>query len=97
MPYIKQADRKIFGTTLKKLIELILDPTKFGTRAKAGVLNYLFTVILKSVLDDDKRYDTANSLVGALECCKLELYRRYIAPYEDEKIKENGDVDDILE
>lgn len=92
MPYIKQEDRKVFGDVLKQLIALILDPVKFGVRAKAGVLNYLFTVILKSVLDNDKRYDTANSLIGALECCKLELYRRYIAPYEDEKIKENGDV-----
>lgn len=96
MPYIKQSDRKILGEAIKRIIKLILDPVQFGTRAKAGVLNYLFTVILKSVLDDDKRYDTANSLIGALECCKLELYRRYIAPYEDEKILENGDVDDFF-
>lgn len=92
MPYIKQEDRKVFGGVLKQLIALILDPAQFGTRAKAGVLNYLFTVILKSVLDDDKRYDTANSLIGALECCKLELYRRHIAPYEDEAIARNGDL-----
>lgn len=92
MPYIKQEDRKYFTDCLKQMVSLILDPTKFGTRAKAGVLNYLFTVMVKSVLDDDMRYDTANSLIGALECCKLELYRRYIAPYEDEAIKRNGDL-----
>ena len=28
----------------------------------------------------------------ALECAKLELYRRLAAPYEDEKRKETGDV-----
>jgi hypothetical protein len=27
-----------------------------------------------------------------LECCKLELYRKIAAPYEDIKIQENGDV-----
>jgi hypothetical protein len=31
-------------------------------------------------------------VIGALENCKMELYRRKIAPYEDIKIEENGDV-----
>lgn len=92
MPYIDQTSRKMLKPALTELVKLILDPVKFGTRAKAGVLNYIFTVLLKNILDDDKRYDTANSLIGALECCKLELYRRHIAPYEDKKILENGDV-----
>lgn len=30
--------------------------------------------------------------LGALECCKLEFYRRVAAPYEDSKIISNGDV-----
>lgn len=30
--------------------------------------------------------------VGALECCKLEMYRRLIGPYEDTAIGRNGDV-----
>ncbi len=33
-----------------------------------------------------------NAVVGALECAKLELYRRMVAPYENGKIAENGDV-----
>ena len=32
------------------------------------------------------------SACGALECAKLEFARRIVAPYEDAKIKENGDV-----
>ncbi len=32
-----------------------------------------------------------NALIGVLESAKLELYRRMIAPYEDVKMKENGD------
>jgi len=36
----------------------------------------------------------AGDAIGALECAKLELYRRVAAPYEDTKIAENGDVYD---
>jgi hypothetical protein len=33
-----------------------------------------------------------SSLISEVECAKLEFYRRVVSPYEDEKIKENGDV-----
>ena len=39
-----------------------------------------------------KCYQTFNDVTGALENAKLEIYRRMVAPYEDEKIVENGDV-----
>jgi hypothetical protein len=38
------------------------------------------------------RYANLNEMIGALECCKLELYRILTAPYEDVKIEENGGV-----
>ena len=41
------------------------------------------------------RYQTLNAIVGSLECCKLEVYRRLASPYEDEKITKNGDVYDV--
>ena len=31
-------------------------------------------------------------MMGALECCKLELYRRLVGPYEDEVLEANGDA-----
>jgi hypothetical protein len=31
-------------------------------------------------------------MIGILECCKLELYRKKAAPYENEKELENGSV-----
>ena len=37
-------------------------------------------------------YAEFNEAIGAIECAKLELYRRMLAPYEDRKIAENGDV-----
>ena len=63
----------------------------------AGELNYAFTLIINDYL---KRfgvsYGRINDVVGALECCKLELYRRVAAGYEDKKCKDNGDVEPYI-
>lgn len=58
-----------------------------------GELNYALTMILdKFILDHGLSYNTVNDVVGALECCKLEAYRRVVGPMEDFKIQANGDV-----
>jgi len=58
-----------------------------------GELNYRFTDLCKRYLfDKGESYQTYNDIVGALECAKLEIYRRKISFYEDTKITENGDV-----
>ena len=58
-----------------------------------GCLNYTITRLLIDYLNyKGKSYTTFNSLIGVLECAKLELYRRMVAPYEDKKKAENGDV-----
>lgn len=59
----------------------------------SGELNYEITMVIKNYIDRvGISYQTFNNAVGALECAKLELYRRMVAPYEDKKIEENGDV-----
>lgn len=80
MPYIKQGDRK----DLEKLIQEV------PTFDNPGTLNYFITNVL--MMQYPERYADFNNLVGVLECVKLEFYRRAVAAYEDEKIKENGDV-----
>jgi len=78
MPYIKKEERK------RVLMRGAQTP---------GELNYLFTYWIKKYISDNgKSYQTFNDIIGALEGCKLEIYRRDIAPYEDAKINENGDV-----
>ena len=59
-----------------------------------GELNFALTIIVDKYLQNrgGLRYAHINEVVGALECAKLELYRRVAAPYEDQKIKESGDV-----
>jgi hypothetical protein len=84
MPYIKQENRKIFEPSISKLsIDIETE----------GDLNYIITKLLHlEILKQGLGYKTINSLVGVLECAKLELYRMIAAPYEDVKRKDNGDV-----
>lgn len=67
-----------------------------GLPQTSGELNYALTRAVQSYLCRDTNhlysYEQINAAIGALECCKLELYRRIAAPYEDKKIQRNGDV-----
>lgn len=64
-----------------------------GLAVNSGELNYQLTMAVRCYLNyKGKSYATINDIVGALEGAKLEFYRRVAAPYEDTKIKENGDV-----
>ncbi len=86
MPYIKQEDRRKFDESLAELY-----PTT------PGELNYIFTALCQLYLvERGLNYVNINEVIGALECCKLELYRRIASPYEDNKISENGDVNCLL-
>ena len=60
----------------------------------AGELNFAITVLVDNYLNDKGgiRYAHLNEVMGAMDCAKLELYRRVVAPYEDKKIGESGDV-----
>ena len=58
-----------------------------------GTLNYQITRLLVDYLRiNGEGYQTYNDMIGALECAKLELYRRRVEPYEEIKIVQNGDV-----
>jgi hypothetical protein len=59
----------------------------------AGELNFALTSILCSYIHNKgPSYQTYNEVIGVLECAKQELYRRIVGKYEDQKIRENGDV-----
>lgn len=57
-----------------------------------GEVNYMVTKIVRAWLGSKPCYEDFNAALGVLECAKLELYRRMVAPYEDKKKEENGDV-----
>lgn len=59
-----------------------------------GDLNFMFSIIAADyVATKGESYQTYNDIIGALEACKLELYRRRIGEYEDLKIETNGDLE----
>jgi len=59
----------------------------------AGELNFkITTVILDYLASAGHNYRIMNEIVGALEQVKDEFQRRVVHPYEDLKIKLNGDV-----
>jgi hypothetical protein len=96
MPYILQRRREKIDQQIADLASAIIQMTGPETdRTKLdGDLNYSITRLLSLVLDlvGSPKYHSFNAAVGVLECVKLELYRRKVAPYEDQKIEENGDV-----
>ncbi len=83
MPYIPAEDR-----TMVRTHRCPITP---------GELNYLITNTIIGYLDTLNRHSYAgyNEVVGVLECVKLEMYRRMVAPYEDKKCVVNGDVYDV--
>lgn len=87
MPYIKQENRKIIDKRIEKLIEY-LRSADFDKQD--GEVNYTVSKILHTLYSPS--YYNYNRAIGVLECIKLELYRKMVAPYEEIKIKENGDI-----
>ena len=85
MPYIKKEDRERLKTLTQEFETVDIK--------SAGELNYLLTMLVHRYLNQKpESYQMYNDAVGALEGAKLELYRRHVSTYENEKIKENGDV-----
>jgi hypothetical protein len=97
MPYITKEKREQVNTQLGYLIDAVVETSTGDVSALPGILNYCITVMIKSTyhaVTGKKKlsYADHNSAVGMLECAKQEFYRRNTAPYEDEKVVENGDV-----
>ncbi len=87
MPYIAEEQRWTVDDPINDLLEQI---DRHGADAAPGIVNYIITRLLLARFGNS--YRAYAMAVGVLETCKLEFYRRAVAPYEDKKIHENGDV-----
>ena len=97
MPYISNDKRHKVQDQLGYLIDAVTETSSGDLSALPGILNYCITVLIKSTYrivsgKNKLSYADHNSAIGMLECAKQEFYRRNTAPYEDEKVIENGDV-----
>jgi hypothetical protein len=84
MPYIPKLARKI--------IDEIVNDAHFSVAANGSLNYFLVKLMLVRRKLEGESYTFYKNYLGELEAAKLEIYRRYVAPYEDKKMKENGDV-----
>lgn len=83
MPYVED-DKKI---KVDLAIHDLVSNIKFYS---VGQINYALSKIL--IAYDPQHYLDHNTLIGLLECVKLEYWRRMVVPYEEKKRQINGDI-----
>lgn len=82
MPYVTSSERKRLDPLISPLLEAI---------TSRGELNYCITALVAGCVSSHT-YSGLEAAIGTLECVKQEFYRRVLAPYEERKRDENGDV-----
>ena len=87
MPYIKADQRPDLDEKVSALVAAI---EQLPENQRDGAFNYATTRALKQLYP--LSYFNLNRAMGVLSCIQTEFYRRVVAPYEDTKITENGDV-----
>jgi len=82
MPYVKEERRPALDT--------VVDMMEWADIKADGDLNYVLFKYCKTLVKPG--YNNFKNFIGELHQCATEIERRLLGPYEDEKIKENGDV-----
>jgi len=87
MPYIKPEERPRYDQLIQQVVEQFrtLSPGSLD-----GHLNYFITKLLVNLYEPS--YFNFNRVQGLLGCIQQEFYRRRVAPYEDDKMEQHGDV-----
>lgn len=100
MPYIKPHQRVLLDPAIAQLAKNIsyvarqIEQDEGNQRLATipGLANYAITALLLTLIEGQESYATYNAVIGIVEAAKLELYRTHIAPYEEQKKFDNGDV-----
>lgn len=91
MPYIARKDRAQYQRAIDELARLVPK----DRMARPGHMNYVIRLLINRVYGNAMRYADHNEVVGLLNCVQQEFYRRLTAPYEDEKIEQEGDLTEL--
>lgn len=84
MPYISKERRAVFDAALEACAAEI---------GNEGELNYCIYKLSTLLIDRiGPSYTKLSMCSSAMEHAKMEWYRKKLAPYEDEKITEHGDI-----
>lgn len=66
---------------------------RYGGKWTAGSLHYHIAQLIDTyVYECGYNYQTWNDVMGVLACAQQEVYRRFVAPYENTKLSTNGDA-----
>ena len=86
MPYIKKEQRPV--------LDEIVDDARYDL-APDGKLNYfLFKLMLSRRQIEGESYEFYKNYCAELESCAREIRRRYMNKYENQKLNQNGDVEE---
>lgn len=89
MPYISEVERRALDAPLDELCRLVCTD---------GQLNYaVMRLALGRVKSAGLCYSTLAAVCGTLKLAADELFRRLVAPYEDHKIRNAGDLPDFMD
>jgi len=91
MPYVKQEIREKVDEDIDNLLTVIKNIEDPKNTAVDGMMNYIITRLMIDVYGGGG-YAVYNRAMGVFDCSGREFYRRLVVPYEEEKIRENGDV-----
>jgi len=97
MPYVKKSQRENLDPAIDELVNRIVLTCEQDKCEPDGMLNYAMTRMLLKTMAKGATYIRLERAIGCLESCKQEFYRRVVAPYENRKVKENGDVFEWVE
>jgi hypothetical protein len=102
MPYIKKEQRPYLDEAVELVVErLVLKPHhknvglttgQMAGDVNPGELNYIISSIIWKLWNKKMSYAQGSMLCGVLNDVEHEFRRRKFDGYEDEKIKENGDI-----
>ena len=88
MPYIDQEIRDYYDPGIEEIL------SKIDRLTTPGDVSYIISrILLHYISINDKNYQFLEGIIGKLDLISYELKRRMIAPYEDQKIEENGDLE----
>ena len=106
MPYTDpKLDRPIVDKEIDNLVakfryEYYMDKEEsYSHKRVNGAANYIITRVILGLLKPVSgwNYESLSDVVKTLESSKAEIQRRLLAPYEDMKIDENGDLKEFSE
>jgi len=85
MPYIESKRREELEEVLNVMI-------KNGVTASTGDINYILFSYCNRIVSPVASYHAYKMYLAELNEAMHEIRRRFLVPYEDEKIKKNGDI-----